>query len=70
MEFEEFTCHGVVEAQRGGMKEIPVKTGETIYKLLIAALAIHIIAGNRVPDGTQMHPYLMRPARLDLDLEE
>ena len=59
---EHFAAEGVFEADRPGMK------GQTL--LGAGCFSILPVADNRVPDAGQMNPYLMLPAREQINLQQ
>ena len=70
MEFHRFSGHRMIEAQLGRVQEIPVKLAEFFSEFSIAALAVDVVADDRMSDRAQMHANLMRAPRFDFHFEQ
>src|SRR5437016_1611869 len=60
----------MVKTQTSSVQEVPIERAKSTGELLESALAVNIVARNRVTDGTQMDSNLVSTTRLDPNLEQ
>jgi len=52
------------------VKEIPTQVSVFLHECLLMALAVDVVANNRMTDGAEVNAYLMSSPRLDLHFEQ